>query len=137
MSSEIALAVWGVLALVSLIVEVLHRTFYLLFVSFAFGAGMLAVWMFHAGLETQLVVIAAVGIIGIPIAGKWRQHSRGPHLAMDQGQLVKVVTVRDGKLRVLYRGAEWDAVFPGPPPSPGENLRIQEMDGNTLKLTSL
>lgn len=136
MGSEIALTVWGVLALVSLIVEVLHRTFYLLFVSFAFAAGMLAVWMFHAGMEMQLVVIAAVGIIGIPVAARWRQRSRGAHLAMDHGQLVKVVAVRDGRLRVLYRGAEWDAIYPGPLPSPGENLKIQELDGSTLKLTN-
>jgi membrane protein implicated in regulation of membrane protease activity len=137
MNIEFQAAAWAVLALVALIVEVTHRTFYLLIVCLASVLAMGAVLVFHSGISIQLAIVAGASLIGIPLAGKLRQRNTSLHFPADQGQVVKVVYVKDGRLRVSYRGAEWDATYSGPNPFPGEQLKIQEFHGNTLKLTSL
>jgi membrane protein implicated in regulation of membrane protease activity len=137
MSLEFQAALWAVLALVALIIEVTHRTFYLLIVCIAFVLAMCVVLVFHAGTSVQLALVVVASLVGIPLAGKLRQRNSGLHFPADQGQTVKVIRSKDGRLRVLYRGTEWDAVYPGPEPVPGETLKIQELHGNTLKLTSL
>ncbi|HEU4417050.1 MAG TPA: NfeD family protein [Candidatus Angelobacter sp.] len=136
MSIEFQAALWALLALIALIVEVLHRTFYLLIVFIACVLAMAAVLVFHSGVAVQLGVVIITSLIGVPVAGRLRKRSLLPHISADSGQMVKVLAIRDGRLRVLYRGTEWDAVYPGPEPAPGERLRIQEMEGSTLKLTT-
>jgi membrane protein implicated in regulation of membrane protease activity len=136
MSIDFQAALWALLALIALIVELTHRTFYLLIVSIACGLATIITLIFHWGMAIQLAVVIVACLIGIPIAGRLRARSLTPHLPADHGQIVKVLAVRDGRLRVLYRGTEWDAVYPGPEPAPGERLKIQELEGNTLKLTS-
>jgi membrane protein implicated in regulation of membrane protease activity len=130
-------ALWAVLALVVLIIEVIHRTFYLLILCIACVLAMCSALVFHSGPSFQLGVVVVASLAGIPVAGKLRQRSAGLHFPADQGQTVKVIRSKDGRLRVLYRGTEWDAIYPGPEPAPGETLKIQELHGNTLKLTSL
>lgn len=136
MSIEFQAALWALLALIALIVEVLHRTFYLLIVFIACVLAMAAVLVFHSGVAVQLGVVIIASLIGVPVAGRLRKRSLLPHISADSGQMVKVLAIRDGRLRVLYRGTEWDAVYPGPEPAPGERLKIQEMEGSTLKLTT-
>lgn len=136
MSIEFQAALWALLALIALIVEVLHRTFYLLIVFIACVLAMAAVLVLHSGVAVQLGVVIIASLIGVPVAGRLRKRSLLPHISADSGQMVKVLAIRDGRLRVLYRGTEWDAVYPGPEPAPGERLKIQEMEGSTLKLTT-
>lgn len=137
MSIEFQAAVWAVLALIALIVELVHRTFYLLIVCIAFLLAMCSVLVFHSGTPVQLAVVVVASLVGIPLAGKLRHRSSTLHFPADQGQTVKVIRSKDGRLRVLYRGTEWDAIYSGPDPVPGETLKIQELHGSTLKLTSL
>lgn len=137
MSIDFQAALWALLALIALIIELTHRTFYLLIVSMACALATIVTLVFHWGIAVQLAVVIVANLIGVPIAGRIRARSLTPQLPADRGQLVKVLRVRDGRLRVLYRGTEWDAVYPGPEPAPGEQLKIQELEGNTLKLTSL
>lgn len=137
MSNQFQAAFWAVLALITLIIEVTHRTFYLLIVCIAFVLAMFAVLVFHAGISVQLGVVVVASLVGIPLAGKLRQRNGLLHFPADQGQTVKVIRCKDGRLRVLYRGTEWDAIYSGPEPVPGETLKIQELHGSTLKLTSL
>ena len=135
MSIEFQAGAWALLALIALIVEITHRTFYLVIVSIACALAMGAVLIFHAGVWTQIAVLVVSSVVGIPIAGRFRRRSGILHLA-DRGQTVKVVSVRDGHLRVLYRGAEWDAIYSGPEPALGQCLKIEDMEGTTLKLTT-
>lgn len=137
MTSEFQAALWAVLALIALIVEVTHRTFYLVIVCLAFLLAMSAVLVLHSGILVQLGAVIVASLVGIPLAGKLRQRNSSLHFPADQGQTVKVIRSQNGRLRVFYRGAEWDAIYPGPEPLPGERLKIQELHGNTLKLTSL
>jgi membrane protein implicated in regulation of membrane protease activity len=136
MSIDFQAALWALLALIALIIELTHRTFYLLIVSIACALATIVTLVFHWGIALQLAVVIVASLIGIPIAGRLRARSVTPHFPADRGQLVKVLAVRDGRLRVLYRGTEWDAVYPGPEPAPGERLKIQDLEGSTLKLTS-
>lgn len=136
MSIEFQATLWALLALIALIIEVAHRTFYLLIVCIACALAAGAVLLFHSGIGVQLIVVIAASLIGVPVAGRLRARSLTPHIPADRGQLVKVLASRDGRLRVMYRGTEWDAVYPGPAPVPGECLKIQDLEGNILKLTS-
>ncbi|HZS28507.1 MAG TPA: NfeD family protein [Candidatus Angelobacter sp.] len=134
MSIDFHAALWALIALIALIIELTHRTFYLLIVSIACALATIVVLVFHWGVAIQLLVVIMANLIGVPIAGRMRARSLTPHLPADHGQIVKVLAVRDGRLRVIYRGTEWDAVYAGPEPAPGERLKIQELEGNTLKL---
>ena len=137
MNIDLQAALWGLAALIALIVEVTHRTFYLVIVCVACALAALAVLFFHAAPGVQFTVIIVTSLAGIPIVGRLRDRSRSLHFPADRGQQVKVIALRDGRLRVLYRGTEWDAIYAGPEPVPGECLKIDELEGSTLKLTSL
>jgi membrane protein implicated in regulation of membrane protease activity len=137
MNFDLQAALWGLVALIALIVEVTHRTLYLVIVCVACGLASLSVFFFHATLGVQFTVIIVTSLAGIPIVGKLRDRSRSLHFPADRGKTVKVIALRDGRLRVMYRGAEWDAVYAGPDPAPGECLKIDDLEGSTLKLTSL
>lgn len=137
MNIDVQAALWGLAALIALIIEVTRRTFYLVIVCVACGLAAFSVLFFHATLGVQFIVIIITSLAGIPIVGKLRDRSRSAHFPADRGQTVKVIALRDARLRVLYRGTEWDAVYTGPDPVPGECLKIYDMEGSILKLTSL
>ena len=137
MNIDVQAALWGLAALIALIIEVTHRTFYLVIVCVACGLAALSVLLFHATFGVQFTVIIITSLAGIPIVGRLRDRSKSLHFPADRGQTVKVMALKDGRLRVLYRGTEWDATYPGPEPAPGECLKIEDLDGSTLKLTSL
>src|SRR5262249_38650287 len=101
MSVDFQAALWALLALVALIVELTHRTFYLLIVSIACALATIVTLVFHWGVAIQLAVVIAANLIGVPIAGRIRARTLTPHLPADRGQLVKVLAIRDGRLRVL------------------------------------
>ncbi len=104
MSIEFQAGAWALFAVVALIIEITHRTFYLLIVSIACGLAMIAVLVFHVSIAVQIGVVVVTCLIGIPAMSRFRRRGASVHFA-DRGQTVKVVALRDGRLRVLYRGA--------------------------------
>src|SRR5690348_12083236 len=73
MTIEFQAALWAVLALVALIIEVIHRTFYLLILCIAYVLAMSSVLVFHSGPSFQLAVVIVASLVGIPVAGRLRQ----------------------------------------------------------------
>lgn len=134
----IALLIAGALVIVA---EIQSLTIYLIAVALAcFVAGGLAA-SGRAGLDLTLAAFGLVLLAGLPLAHLARRRLRNPESDLvshdDVGAMVEVISVRNGMLRVSYRGAEWDArAAGGELPSermvPGARLTIVERDGNTL-----
>lgn len=128
---------WLTLAVVALIVELLHHTYYLLAVSVALGCGAAVAFWPESGVAAQLLVIAGAGLVGLDVARLARRRwlRAAPNFAAaEAGAEARVVRAEGDRLRVAYRGSEWDAIFPGPAPAAGERLKIAAMEGNVLKL---
>lgn len=127
-----------ILALLALVIELHSHTIYLLAVAVGLGAGA-ALGFAGLGWEGQLAVTAALMAGGFPMAALYRRHQpRDAALApADIGQSVTVVSSAGNRLRVMYRGTEWDAVFSGGAPGAGTRLRIAGLNGNVLSLVSL
>jgi membrane protein implicated in regulation of membrane protease activity len=128
---------WFLLALVLLGLEMASGTFYLLVVSIALAAGG-AVAYTGANLVWQLMLCAITVIAGSIILRYWKG-ARVNELAsasLDIGQPVKVVKWHEnGKARVLYRGAEWDAELKSSDLPRIDTLYIAAVHGSTLVLT--
>lgn len=131
----IVLLILGAIAAVS---EINTLTIYLLAVAVAcFAAAGVA--FAGAGLVWSLVVLAAIVLLGMPLAHWLRKRLRNAASEEvthdDVGHDVTVLESGDGKLRVSYRGAAWDARFDDPhiaPPAPGATCRIVAREGNRL-----
>ncbi len=137
---------WWIAAGVIVGLELLTGTFYLLMLALGAVAAALAA---HLGqpMPTQILIAGVVG--GVAALG-WhlkRQRSKeqaqsegraNPDLHLDLGQTVEVAQwSADGRTRVHYRGAEWDARYRGPPVAlPGPH-RILAVEGNTLVLVKI
>lgn len=125
-------------------VEIHSHTIYLLAVAVAcFVAGGLILGV-HADVAMTLIVFGLVLLAGLPAAQYVRRHFKNPESDKisfdDVGALVEVADVREGAIRVRYRGTEWDAV-PAEGTSvqdiePGMKLFIVNRDGNTLIVAS-
>jgi len=132
----------GLLILGALIVvaEIHTFTIYLIAVAAAcLVAGALAVGL-HTGPDTTLIGFGLVLLAGLPVAHLTRRSLRNAESDRvsqdDVGAAAEVVSIRNGRLRVSYRGAEWDA-RPAAGDSaegllPGVSLTIVARDGNTL-----
>jgi|GEM_PF-831636 len=135
----IVLLVLGAIAAVS---EIHTLTIYLLAVAVACFAAA-AVAFAGAGLVWSLVVLAVVLLLGMPLAHWLRKRLRNTASEEvshdDVGRDVTVLEHRDGKLRVSYRGAAWDARLEDPqtaPPAAGETCRIVAREGNRLVIAT-
>lgn len=128
---------WFLMALVLLALEMATGTFYLLMLSFAVAAGGMTA-LLGASLSWQLLLCALSVIAGTLFLRRWknRQINEVSAANLDIGQVVHVLTwLEDGKARVLYRGAEWDAE-PGSADMPHDGtFYIKEMRGSNLILT--
>jgi membrane protein implicated in regulation of membrane protease activity len=125
-------------------VEIHSQTIYLLVVALAcFAAGGLILSV-HTDVDTTLIVFGLVLLAGMPAAQYARRHFENPESDKiscdDVGALVEVADVREGTIRVRYRGTEWDAVpaegISVQDIAPGMKLCIVNRDGNTLIVTS-
>jgi membrane protein implicated in regulation of membrane protease activity len=126
---------------VLMLAEIHTLTLYLLAVSIAcFAAGAVAVA--GAGLAPTLGVLAAVTLLGLPLAYGLRKKLKNPEADKatrdDVGNFVSVVHVDQGSIRVAYRGTTWDArLAPSAAgPCPGDTFIIADRQGNTLILES-
>lgn len=131
----IVLLIIGAIAAIS---EIHTLTIYLLAVAVACFAAA-AVAFAGAGLVWSLVVLAAIVLLGMPVAHWLRKRLRNTASEDithdDVGRDVTVLENRGGKLRVSYRGAAWDARLQDTqagPPVAGTICRIVAREGNRL-----
>ncbi|MDO9006393.1 MAG: NfeD family protein [Aquabacterium sp.] len=137
---------WWIAAGVIVGLELLTGTFYLLMLALGAAAAAISAQMGHP-LSTQMLIAGVVG--GVAALG-WhlkRQRSKdhaqsegraNPDLHLDLGQTVEVAQwSADGRTRVHYRGADWDARYLGAPPAQTGPHRIQAVEGNTLVLAKI
>jgi membrane protein implicated in regulation of membrane protease activity len=129
---------WIIAGFVLVIIELLTGTFYLLVIGVGAFAGAAVAWA-GGGFLLQAVGACAVALAGTAWVRGWhaRQKPRGvKDNLLDLGQPVVLeswVDAPSGRARVQYRGAAWDARFPGAErPGPGATLYITGQDGNTL-----
>ena len=129
-----------VLGGILMLAEIHTLTLYLLAVSIAcFAAGAVAVA--GAGLAPTLGVLAAVTLLGLPLAYGVRKKLKNPEADKttrdDVGHFVSIVNVDHASIRVAYRGTTWDArLAPSVTVSPhtGDTFIIADRQGNTLIL---
>lgn len=129
---------WLVVAGVLVVAELFIGTFYLLMMAIGLAAGALAALAGASG-PVQTLVAAAVGLAATAILHRSRfgrparlDATRDRNVNLDIGQRVAVPEWRDGRARVMYRGALWDVELgPGALPAAGD-YRIVEVRGNRL-----
>ena len=137
-----AIQYWWWLAAIALgIAERFTGSFYLLVLAAgAAGAGLAAALGF--GVAAQFVCAALISVAGAalvrrlrPLRGADLPATRNPDVNLDIGQVVQVEHWdADGRARIAYRGAMWDAeLLPGEAAVPGSFL-IREIDGSRLRL---
>jgi membrane protein implicated in regulation of membrane protease activity len=137
---------WWIAAGVIVGLELLTGTFYLLMLALGAAAAAVAAQLGQP-LASQMLIAGVVG--GVAALG-WhlkRQRSKdqaqsegraNPDLHLDLGQTVEVSQwSSDGRTRVHYRGAEWDAQYRGAPPAQAGLHRILAVQGNTLILAKI
>ncbi|MGH6646469.1 NfeD family protein [Aquabacterium sp.] len=137
---------WWIAAGVIVGLELLTGTFYLLMLALGAAAAAISAQLGHP-MSTQTLIAAIVG--GVAALGWHLQRQRrrdqaqgegraNPDLHLDLGQTVEVTAwSADGRTRVHYRGAEWDARYLGTPPALAGAHRIQAVEGNTLVLAKI
>lgn len=128
---------WLLLAATLVALEMATGTFYMLVLGAAAIIGGLAAW---GGLELpwQLALSALAGIAGTVILQrkKLTQSTTSTVMNPDLGEQVRVLRWgNDGRLRVHYRGTEWDAELAAADTPHDAPLYIQAMRGSTLILT--
>ncbi|MEX5748862.1 NfeD family protein [Massilia sp. X63] len=129
---------WLVVAGVLVIAELFTGTFYLLMIAIGLSAGALAAFGGASG-PLQTLSAAAVGLVATAVLHRSRfgkparsNAARDPNVNLDIGGRVAVAHWRDGRARVMYRGALWDVELgPGALPEAGD-YRIVEVLGNRL-----
>jgi membrane protein implicated in regulation of membrane protease activity len=128
---------WFLLALILVGLEMATGTFYLLMVAIAIAAGGL-VALLGATLRWQLMLSALMVIVGTIVLRRWKsgQVEEDVSASLDVGQPVRVIKWNDNhSARVLYRGAEWDAVPESADTPHDETLYIAAIRGSGLVLT--
>lgn len=133
----IVLLVIGALVTIS---EIHTLTIYLIAIALACFAGSGAS-LAGASATTSLTIVAAVIVLGMPIAHwarrKLKNRASDEVSQDDVGHTVTVLARDADGLRVSYRGSAWSARLGGPvttTPQAGETFRIVAREGNTLVL---
>ncbi len=135
---------WWLMAGVTVAIELLNGTFYLLMLAIGMAAGAVAAHM-GLGLTMQIVVCAIVGASTVLVAYFKRRARPGEPSAraersvnLDVGETVFIDAWQsDGTAQVKYRGANWTAIHrPGVTPAVGAH-RVAELVGNRLLVDPL
>lgn len=135
---------WWLMAGVTVAIELLSGTFYLLMVAIGMAAGAIAAHI-GFGLTIQILVCAAVGAATVLAAYFMRRTRAGEPSAraersvnLDVGETVYIdAWHNDGTASVKYRGASWTAIHrPGATPTTGAH-RVVELVGNRLLVDPL
>jgi membrane protein implicated in regulation of membrane protease activity len=110
--------VWLVMAVILAVAELTTGTFYLLIFAVGAGAGCIAAYA-GAAMTVQLLCAAVVSLIGWFAVKKLRPAHKAvapeadPNMNMDIGNIVRIATVDNGRITVMYRGTKWDASIEG------------------------
>ena len=134
-----AYIIWFLLALALLAAEMATGTFYLLVLAIALATGGVAA-LLDVSLPMQITLCAVVGMTGTVILrrSKITRPEPAENQNLDLGQPVHVVQWHaDGTLRVIYRGAEWDAEVAAADTPRDQPLFIESMRGSTLILSHI
>ena len=135
---------WWLMAGVTVAIELLSGTFYLLMLAIGMVAGAVAAHM-GLGLTMQIVACAIVGASTVLVAYIVRRARPGDPSAraersvnLDVGETVFIDAWQpDGTAVVKYRGASWTAIHrPGITPATGPH-RVAELVGNRLLVDPL
>ncbi|MCC6870707.1 MAG: NfeD family protein [Burkholderiales bacterium] len=123
---------WWIFAAVTIAVELVLGTYYLLAVGVAFALGGLAA-LFGATLPVQLTVAGVLAVVLTMIAHRWRLARAVPaDPSLDLGGAVRVLDWKDdGTARVSYRGTQWDAEL-APGSARADTMYIVATRGSTL-----
>ncbi|MFA6972429.1 MAG: NfeD family protein [Gallionella sp.] len=130
---------WFLLALLLLGLEMATGTFYLLMLSIAMVVGGLAA-MLALSMIWQLSLCALAVILGAIILRRWKKGlvNEVAGTSLDVGHPVQVLTWHEnGSVRVLYRGAEWDAEPESADMPRDGTFYIKAVRGSSLVLTHL
>jgi len=130
---------WFLLALLLLGLEMATGTFYLLMLSIAMVVGGLAA-MLALSMIWQLSLCALAVILGAIILRRWKkgQVNEVAGASLDVGHPVQVLTWHEnGSVRVLYRGAEWDAEPESADMPRDGTFYIKAVRGSSLVLTHI
>ena len=135
---------WWLMAGVTVAIELLSGTFYLLMLAIGMAAGAVAAHI-GLGLTVQILVCAVVGASTVLIAYFKRRARPGEpsgraerSVNLDVGETVYIDAWQpDGTAQVKYRGAQWTAIHrPGVTPAAGAH-RVAELVGNRLLVDPL
>ena len=129
-----AYLLWWILAAVLVGVELTSGTFYLLVYGLAAAAAGLAAWL-GAGMVAQLLTAGVVAALGTLALRHWKRSTAHPESSvqdMDIGQTVEIESWQDGRGRVKYRGALWDAQAETAGVDSTRPLTIRAVKGTTL-----
>jgi membrane protein implicated in regulation of membrane protease activity len=129
---------WLFLALILVALEMMTGTFYLLMVAIAMAFGGLFS-LFGFPFSMQLILASLAGLFGVGFLRYKRNEQRGDPInqSLDIGQSVERVTRQEGgRVRVFYRGAEWDAELETMNTSCEGTLYIKDIRGSVLILTN-
>jgi membrane protein implicated in regulation of membrane protease activity len=122
---------WFVLAALALAAEFLSGTFYLLVVASALTGGGFAA-RYTESLPLQLAAALLAGTAALLLVTRWRRRlKQAPAPGPDDADIGQ----GGDRLRVHFRGTEWDARLDGVPPLPGGTAFIAGKDGSLLLLT--
>jgi membrane protein implicated in regulation of membrane protease activity len=130
--------IWWIAAAALVAAELLTGTFYLLVIGMALAFGGIAAWL-DAGVPTQWLIAAALGVLGTVILQRWKRDlalRTPPQQGLDIGQMVQVQSWGpDGTARVAYRGSTWDAELADTGLPQAKTMYIAAMRGSTLILS--
>lgn len=133
---------WLIVGLALCTTEMVSGTFFLLVLGIAALGGGATGWL-GGGFWLQVCVASLLAVVGVVwIHHYHRQSNLRPAMpSFDIGQPVTFevwTSQNDGMARVAYRGTTWDArVSSSQPPSPGDILYIQSVEGSTLNISDL
>ncbi|MET0859132.1 MAG: NfeD family protein [Telluria sp.] len=134
---------WLVAAGVLVVFELFTGTFYLLMIAVGVGFGALAALM-GLSVPAQTIAAAVVGLVatGLLHRSRFGRPARGDpardrNVNIDIGQHLTVEAWRDGKARVMYRGALWDVELAPGAHSQAGVFKIVEVQGSRLIVTGV
>ncbi len=128
--------VWWIVAAVLVGVELTSGTFYLLVYGVAAAVAGVAAWL-GAGTVMQMLTAGIIAVLGTLTLRHWKRTTAHPESTvqdMDLGQTVTLESWQDGRGRVHYRGALWDAEAESAGVDSSRPLIIRAIKGNTLVL---
>lgn len=127
--------IWWILAAALVGIELMTGTFYLLVYGLAAAVAGVAAWL-GASLVVQLLVAALIAAGGTYALRRWKgsnsDHPDSSMQGMDIGKYVVVESWSDGRGRVQYRGAVWEAEAESARVDSTQALKIRAVKGNTL-----